>query len=307
MNLNQLKSFHAVATSGSFTGAAKRLGVSQPALTSQVKGLESTYGVQLFHRRARGVDLTSVGLALFAEAERLFTVERTAEALLTGTGVQMRGSLRVGADNPYHLMPLLVAFRAAYPHVRIEASFGNSRDVAQMLRELRIDVAMAADDLADEQFEMTTFVEEPLVLVVGTAHPWASRKSTKLSILQGQELIRREAGSRTRAALDQACAEQAVEPRYMIEVEGREALREAIAAGLGAGVISQGELGPDERLVPISFRNVQVKLRQCVGYVRSRRDAPLIRAFVAIATAAGERRGKAQSTSRKSPVNQAAS
>ena len=100
MNHAQLRAFHAVASEGGFTAAANRLNLTQPAVTLQVKALEQAYGVDLFHRRGRRVELTDTGAALYTHTLRLFRLEEETDDLLSSVGGMRRGRLRVGADGP---------------------------------------------------------------------------------------------------------------------------------------------------------------------------------------------------------------
>src|SRR5689334_4838090 len=119
MNYAQLRAFHAVAVTGSFTSAARQLHVSQPAVTMQVKALEEAHGAELFRRRGRRVERTDLGDALLARTARLFGVEEEIEEMLGAAAGLGGGRLRVGADAPYHVMALLAAFRQRWPEVAI--------------------------------------------------------------------------------------------------------------------------------------------------------------------------------------------
>src|SRR5262249_1262572 len=137
MNLTQLRSFHAVAERGGFTAAARSLRVSQPAVTAQVRALETEHGVELFRRGTR-VELTAVGKDLFAVTEQLFGCAARASEVLAGASGQGAGVLRVGTDNPYRLMSTLSRFRAAHPKVRLEIGSGNSREIVDAVEAFRI-------------------------------------------------------------------------------------------------------------------------------------------------------------------------
>src|SRR5688572_11811693 len=126
MNFTQLRAFHAVAERAGFTAAARALRVSQPAVTAQVRALEAEHGVELFVRRPRGVDLTGLGRALFAVTEQLFGCAEQAGRLLSDAAALGAGRLRIGADNPHQLLPLLRELRRRAPAVEVEVDFGNS-------------------------------------------------------------------------------------------------------------------------------------------------------------------------------------
>src|SRR3546814_723808 len=114
MNYAQLRAFHLVAREGSFTRAARALRVTQPTLSAQVKALEDTYGVRLLDRKGRGAVPTELGQALFELTARLFAIEEDAAALLADTRALIRGHIKVGADGPYHAVPIMAAFKRRY-------------------------------------------------------------------------------------------------------------------------------------------------------------------------------------------------
>src|SRR5262249_21133958 len=133
MIYSQLRAFHAVASEGSFTRAAQRLGVTQPTLSAQVKALEDGYGVALFDRRGRGVPPTSLGEQLLGLTRRFFLLEEEAEQLLARAQHLTTGHLRLGADGPYDVVPFLAAFAARYPQVHVSLAIGNSEEVLDAL------------------------------------------------------------------------------------------------------------------------------------------------------------------------------
>ncbi len=293
VSLTQLRAFHAVARHHGFTAAARALHISQPAVTAQVKALEADRGVELFVRRPRAVDLTPIGKSLYAVTEKLFACEDDAARLLDEAAALRGGGLRVGADNPHQLMPLLATLRAQLPAVTVQVSLGNSRAVAQELASYAIDVALLASPAVAPELHALELSRDPVVLVVGATHTWAARRTLALERLDGAPMIRREDGSRTQEEFDRACAHARVRPRFPMQVSGREGLREAIAGGLGVGVISRAELGADPRLRPIRIDRVNITLLEVVACVATRREAPLIRAFLEIAARAARPRGAA--------------
>ena len=129
MNYSHLRAFHAVASQGSFTKAAKVLHVTQPTISDQVKALEQRYSVVLFGRRGRHITLTPIGQALLEVTQRQFSLEAEAEELLTAARGLAQGLLRVSADAPYHVVPLLGRFHRLHPGIRLTLDFGNSTKV----------------------------------------------------------------------------------------------------------------------------------------------------------------------------------
>ncbi|MGH6719810.1 MAG: LysR family transcriptional regulator, partial [Alphaproteobacteria bacterium] len=140
MNHAQLRAFHAVARDGGFTAAARRLGLTQPALTVQVRALEQAFQVELFHRRGKSVRLTRVGEELYEMTRRIFLVEREVEDFLGAEGGLRRGRVRIAADGPFHVIAMIKAMRRALPGFEIAVAIGNSAAVVRALLDYEAEI-----------------------------------------------------------------------------------------------------------------------------------------------------------------------
>lgn len=279
MNQAQLRAFHAVALTGSFTAGAKRLHVSQPAVTMAVKALEETYGVELFRRRGRGVERTELGNELVNLTTRLFGTEEAAEELLGGARGLRTGRLRVGADAPYHVMALLAAFHDKHPGVAISLTVGNAHDVLRELLDGKTEVAVSAEVPADGRLHAVACARYRVVAFVGRGHRWARRKRLSLADLDGQPMVLREPESVTRRTFDAAAEKAGVTPRIVMEIGSREAVREAVAAGLGVGIIASAELGEDARFVALPIEGAALDNTEFAVCLKARKELRMVRAF----------------------------
>ena len=279
MNHAQLRAFHAVAEEGGFTRAAAALNVTQPTLSGQVSALEESYGVRLFERRGRGVELTDLGRGLLDITCRLFDLELEADQLLSAARGLKSGRLRVGADAPYHVIPLLAAFNRRYPEIQLTLSFGNSERVLQDLFNRRSDVAVLPDIPSDRRLHAVAFRRERIGVFVQRDHDWAGRRSVRLRELADQRLILRELGSTTRALFEQALAAAGVTPGAVLEIGSREAVREAVAAGLGVGAVFESEFGNDDRLHLLAVRDAGLLATEYAACLQDRQNTPIVRAF----------------------------
>jgi aminoethylphosphonate catabolism LysR family transcriptional regulator len=292
MNLTQLRAFHVVAQEKSFTKAARAAHVSQPTLSGQVKALEESYRVRLFERRGRGVQLTELGQNLHALTLRLFALEGEAQALLAGTRALERGHLRVAADSAYHAIPILAQLKARHGGLSFALSMGNSASVLQQLLDYEADVAVMAKLTSDPRLFTLQFRRDRLVLFVPRAHPWGERKRIKLAELRGQDLVLRERGSITREVFEETLAAAAVTPAAIIEVQSREGVGEAVAAGFGIGVVFESEFGADPRFHALRVADADLAVAEYVLCLHERRRLALVRAFFdAAAALAKEMRG----------------
>ncbi len=283
MNHAQLRAFHAVAQEGSFTAAADRLGLSQPAVTIQVKALEESFDVELFHRRGRRVALTETGQALYGLSSRIFGLEEEARNLLHAAAGLRTGRLKIAADGPYHVIGLVAAFRQRYPGISVNVTIGNSREVRERLLAYQSDVAVLAEQQDDSRFFVLPHGRHRAVAFVPREHKWAGRTSIRLAELHGQPMVLRETGSATRSAFEAAAAAAGVTPDYVLEIGSREAVREAVAAGVGIGIVQEAELGHDERLRALPITDAEIVTEEFLVCLAERRESPIIQAFLEMA------------------------
>jgi aminoethylphosphonate catabolism LysR family transcriptional regulator len=274
-----LRAFHAVAAAGGYSRAARMLNLTQPTLSGQVKALEERYGVRLFQRRGRGVELTDLGRQLLDVTRRLSAAEAEAERLLAGARSLAGGQLRVSADAPSHVVPLLAAFGRRHPGVGLAVSFGNSGEVRASLLARRSEIAVLAELEPDPRIYALPIRRDRLLVFVARGHPWARRRSLRLEEIADETLILREPGSTTRAVLEAALAARGVAPRRTIEIGSREAAREAVAAGLGIGVIFASEVQRDSRLHTLGLRDAKLEAVQYAACLEDRRAVGVVRAF----------------------------
>lgn len=279
---SQLRAFHAVATEGSFTKAAQLLNVTQPTLSGQVRALEERFGVRLFDRRRRRIEVTDIGRNLLDITFRMFSLELEAVQVLSAAHALKRGHLRIGADAPYHSVPFLSAFHRRYPDLRLSMTMGNTKSLLDDLLDQRCDVAIAANVKSDSRIFALPFRQDHFIAFVDRAHPWARRRSVKLAELAGQRLLLREPTSNTRQTFDAAVAKSNIVLGEILEIGSREAIKEAVAAGLGVGVIAQSELGDDLRLKALPFEGQQITSTEFVACLQERKGSPLVKAFLAI-------------------------
>ena len=283
MNFTQLRAFHAVASAGGFTRGAARLGLSQPALTVQVRALEQAYGVELFRRRGQRTELTEFGREVFRQAQQLFARLDDLEQLLGAAGSLRTGRLALGADGPFAVMDLLAAFLQRYPGMRVTMRLGNATRALADLREGHTDVAVL--NLIEQGNDLFSrpLLRDRLVTLVKAGHEWAERTAVDLDELSAAPLILREPGSATRALIADAFAAADLVPRVALELGSREAVREAVLAGLGIGVVFARELVPDPRLQSLAIRGGDLGATVSLVCLAERRELRAVAAFFDVA------------------------
>ncbi len=283
MKYTQLRSFHYVAQAGSFTAAANALNVSQPTLTEQVRELEQTYKVELFNRHKRKIRLTAIGRSLFEITQRLFGIIGETEAFLTAAHDNGAGQLRISSVMPFFIVEVLSAFRTRYPQVKIAVSAGNSAQTLESLLAYRSDIGVLSDHDPDPRLYTRIHNSHSVVAIVSPDHPWAERPNIRLADLDGQPMVLREVGSNTRRIFETTMANAGITANVIMEIEGGEAVREAVAAGHGIGVYGQLSLPRDGRIKALAFADADMRVNRYLACLNERREEFLVKAFFAAA------------------------
>lgn len=280
MRLSQLRSFDAVAAAGGFTAAARSLGVRQPTVSEQVSALEAEYGVALVDRRDGKVAITPLGERLHEISGPLFALEAEARRLLESAHRLEGVELHLAADAPVHAVPLIARLRGRVPEAHVRLGSGNAAELLQRLRTGAEDVIIAAgipdaDDLASVVVD-----RQSLVAVVHVDNPLAQQKSVGLRRLLNEQLVLREKGSASRAALEEAATSVRDEPLdATLVVDTREGALAAVAAGLGVAVIAENELLDDPRLVMVDIRDPSIPIEERMICRASERDTAICAAL----------------------------
>lgn len=285
MRYVQLRAFHHVAISGGFSRAARELHLTQPAISDQVRKLEEEYDVLLFDRQHKQIALTPMGEKLLAVTHRLFDAESQALDLLQESRALRAGQLRLVADSVHHVLHVVSAFRERYPGVQMTIRTGNTETVVAQLINYEADIGVLGDTAPSRDFETIALNATPIVAFVAAGHAVAARPSLSFAELAELPLVMRERGSRTRRLLEQRAVEMGVTLRFAIEVEGREAVRDVVAAGAGIGFVSEAEFVAGQGLVRIPLAGAPILMDETLICLGERRDSKAIRAFLDIARA----------------------
>jgi aminoethylphosphonate catabolism LysR family transcriptional regulator len=280
MTLAALRAFHAVASQRSFTGASRVTGLSQPSLSTQVKLLEAHNEAALFDRHGRGgITLTPLGQRLYDVTTRLFAAEEEARALLEGMRTLHRGHLRIAADSATHVMPVLAELRARHEGLTFSLTSDNSSAVLEQVLDHRADIAVCARATSDPRLMSVVLKRDRLVLFMPARHPLTTVGEIELSMLEGADLVIRERGSVTREVFEARLAEGGITPGRLMEVQGREAVREAVAAGFGIGIVFESEFVEDPAFRALPVSDTDLAVAEYAVCLARRARLPLLRRF----------------------------
>lgn len=242
LNLHHLRVFTAVAEHGGFSRAAVALRLSQPAVSKSVQELERQVGLALFDRVGRSPKLTDAGESLLVRARELFGVARMAEEELAALRGLERGILRVGASTTvatYFLPAILARFHAQHPGVRLRVLSANTRAVAHKLLEGRLDIALVEGPVHHERISVVPWREDELVVIAPASHPLLRKRRVVPLDFADEPFILREPGSGTRQVAESELARYGVHPTASMQLGSTEAIKQAVASGLGLAVVSK--------------------------------------------------------------------
>ncbi|MCO6057673.1 LysR family transcriptional regulator [Pseudomonas sp. MOB-449] len=277
----ELKAFYMVARLGSITQAAKKLGLSQPTVTTQIRNLEGQYGVELFHRGGRRLTVSEEGAKLLPMVKVLLQQEADIEFFLRNCG-QMQGTLRIGATAPYYILDLVRSFRERFPQIDVSLDIGNSQQVLEALEEYRVDLAASSQKLDDARLVRMVLGSDPLVLAVHREHPLARCTSVSLQDLKGHCLLMREPGSTTRQLTEDMLRDAGISIGPLLEIGSRESIREAVIRNLGISIIARHEVPDNPELRVIELKGAP-QIDEYLYCLKERRQARLPAAFLAVA------------------------
>ncbi|MFD1159463.1 LysR substrate-binding domain-containing protein [Roseovarius aestuarii] len=282
-----LRSFHAVAQHGGFSAAARALNISQPTLSTQVKGLETRYDVELFSRIGREVRLTPAGLELYQTTMQLHQSEAEAEDLLNSFKGLHSGSLRIAAVGPFHATDMIVAFKSRHPKIDISVQFGNSLRSFERLLSYEADVGLIAEVNADPRVITMPYSTHNVVVFVNAQHAFFDRDSISIHELESQKVIQREVGSTTRTAMEKALRDHQVSIDVVLDIGSREGIWKAVEQGLGIGFVADFEFVPHPNLRAIPITGADISTQYFLAFLADRKNSHLIRAFCDVARTDG--------------------
>ncbi|MDQ6971399.1 MAG: LysR family transcriptional regulator [Mariprofundaceae bacterium] len=284
LTLKQLTIFEAVAEHRNYTLAAKSLYLTQPAVSMQVKQLEEEAGMPLFERRGKQVQLTQAGNELLHHARLIHQhLEEAQQAMEELRGLKRgRLHLTMASTANYFAPRLLAAFCARYPEVQVSLEVANRDGLLQALEDNTTDIVIMGKPPESMAVKSEIFMENPLAVIAPADHALAGRKNIPLASLAEHPFIVRERGSGTRAAVERFLARHDIERPSGMEMSSSEAIKQAVRAGLGLGVVSTHTLEMElalKRLTVLNVEDFPIMRHWYMVYRRDKRFSTISRAF----------------------------
>ncbi|HKJ94746.1 MAG TPA: LysR substrate-binding domain-containing protein [Gammaproteobacteria bacterium] len=257
LTLRQLRYFLAVIDEGSFSGAARRVHVAQPAVSIAIARLEETLGLTLLHRGDRHVRPTAEGRVLERHARALLSGADAAELEMRELRGLIRGSVALGVPSmmgSYYFPPVLMGFKQRYPALRVSLFEGGGPEIAEMIRDGKLDLGVIVAEGEPDGIESRAFLREEMVACVPPDHQLAGRERITASEFLDHDLVLFQRGYFHRAFVDRISEETGREPRIAFESNLIALNRSLVERGFGITtflrLVVQSEPG---RLVALSF------------------------------------------------------
>ncbi len=279
---------------GSFSAAAEELGISQPAVSAQIRSLEERLGQRILDRAGRRVRLTEAGQVLEAHARRMIAIEAELEREMGEVGERIAGRLVLGSSTgPGEvLLPrLLAAFREAHPDVEVSLVVHDTQTICDRVLDGDLELGIVGAARPQRGLEFTPFLRDELVVIAPPGHPLAAAGSIRLDELAHMPLLMQQRGSGVRAVLEEAFRVAGVRPQDVpveMELGLQQSVKAAVLGGLGVTVISRLTVEQevaDGRLVALPIAGHELARDFSVVRAAGRTPTRLTVAFVEFARA----------------------
>lgn len=284
LTLRQLKVFESVARLGSFTRAAEELHLSQPAVSMQVKQLEESVGLPLFEQLGKKIYLTDAGREMYHYSREIGRQLQDAESVLEEMRGLKRGKLVISmVSNANYFVPrLLSVFCQRFPGVAVNLDVANREKLLKQLSDNEMDLGIMGQPPEEADSVAEPFLENPLVVVAAPSHPLVAEKHIPVSRLEGETFLLREKGSGTRIAMERIFTQHGIAPPQGMEMSTTEAVKQAVAAGMGLAVVSLLTIGLEletGRLAVLDVEDFPILRHWYVVYRKGKRLSGVAQAF----------------------------
>lgn len=284
VTLRQLEILQAVARRGSFSAASAEVHLTQPAVSMQIKQLEAFLGMPLFEHAGKKIELTEAGREALRSAENITRELTNLEQSLANLKGLEGGELTLSAVSTASVFAarLLAIYRDLHPDVQLRLNVVNRETLLQHLSENTSDLALMGTPPEGLPLNAQPFMDNPLVIIAATSHPLASERNIPLTRLLKEALVVREQGSGTRGALENVLAEHRLPFKPAMEMNKNEAIKQAVEAGLGVGLVSLHTVQAERvsgQLCVLDVEGFPLKRQWYLAQRKGKRLSPAAEAF----------------------------
>lgn len=285
ITMRQLQVFESVARHLSFTRAAEELHLTQPAVSMQVKQLESMIELPLFEQMGKKVHLTEAGHTMVRHSRTMMShlseIERDINSLKGVEGGQLK--ICIASTVNYFATRLLSSFCEQYKKVHISLEVINREELIRRLEANEPDLVLMGQPPEGLDVEATAFMENPLILIANPQHPLSDQSGIKIDKLSDETFVMREPGSGTRSAMMRLFDKHGVKPKEGIQLSSNETIKQSVEAGLGLAVVSAHTVDLElkaGRLISLDVEYFPILRQWYICYRRGKRLSTTAQVFL---------------------------
>jgi DNA-binding transcriptional LysR family regulator len=287
MEIRQLKAFLAIAEAKTFTAGARRVNVTQAAISMQIRQLEDEVGLPIFTRTPRRVILTEAGEYLLERARKILREHDSALAEIAEVAGAEYGRLRIGSASgtfAMHQLPLIMSgLRAKFPHAELTVSAGTSEKLVDKMMHGEIDTAFVSLPVDNLNVTTESLFSDEIVAIAHPKHPLAKEKYISAATLAGEKLILGERGGNTRRMIDEFFNAANVRPNITMELSRQEAINIMVENNLGVGMAGAKSVAReirDGKLISWFIEGAEIKWELGLARLRGGHFSPIGKEFV---------------------------
>lgn len=289
MEIRQLKAFLAIAEAKTFTAGARRVNVTQAAISMQIRQLEDEVGLQLFTRTPRRVILTEAGEYLLDRARKILREHDTALAEIAELGGVEHGRLRIGSASAefatMQLPHILQGLREEFPNSELAVSAGTSQTLVDKIMHGEIDIAFVSLPVENSSITTDLLFSDEIVAIAHPSHPMANERYISAAALAGEKLILGERGGNTRRMIDDFFNAANVRPNITMELSRQEAINQMVENNLGVGTAGSKTIANEireGRLTSWMIEGAEINWELGLARLRGGYFSPIAKEFVGL-------------------------
>ena len=305
MEIRQLKAFLAIAEAKTFTAGARRVNVTQAAISMQIRQLEDEVGLQLFTRTPRRVILTEAGEYLLERARKILREHDSALAEIAEVAGAEYGRLRIGSASgtfAMHQLPTIMQkLKETFPNSDLSVASGTSQKLVDRMMHGEIDIAFISLPVDNTNVTCETLFSDEIVAIGHPKHTLAKEKFISAAALAGERLILGEQGGNTRRMIDEFFSAANVKPNVVMELSRQEAINEMVTSGLGVGMAGAKSVARDirdKKLISWFIEGAEIEWETGLARLRGGHYSPIAKEFVKLCKDSFVEREKGQRAKR---------
>jgi len=287
MEIRQLKAFLAIAEAKTFTAGAKRVNITQAAVSMQIRQLEDEVGLPLFIRTPRRVIVTEAGEYLLERARKILREHDAALAEIAEVAGAEHGRLRIGSASAMfatqQLPKILETLKQKFPRAEINVSSGTSQILVEKILHGEIDIAFVSLPVETPNISTELLFSDEIVAIAHPKHTLAKQKYISAATLAGEQLILGEKGGNTRRLIDDFFAAANVKPNVMMELSRQEAINQMVENNMGVGIAGAKTVSKeitDGKLVSWWIEGAEIKWDLGLARLRGGYFSPIGKEFI---------------------------